>query len=61
MHEKLGHSMENGFIFKKININENIKETKRSWGPFRIYQLINTANLAQFHSNRVGLAVLFSW
>ena len=37
MHEKLGHSMNNGFIFKKINKKENIKERKRSWGPFRIF------------------------
>ena len=34
---------------------------KISWGPFRIYQLISTANPAQFHSNRAGLAVLISW
>ena len=50
MQEKCGHSMGIGFIFKKINYNYNIKERKRSWGPFRIYQLISTANSAQFHS-----------
>ena len=44
--------MDNGFIFKKINENLNIKERKRSWDLFRIYQ---------FHSNRAGLAVLISW
>ena len=38
--------MDNGFIFKKINKNVNVKERKRSWGPFRIYQLISTANPA---------------
>ena len=59
MHEKLGHSMDNGFIFLKIN--ENVKERKRSWGLIRIYQLISTANPAQFHSNRAGLAVLIGW
>ena len=55
----LRHSMDNGFIFKKINRNKdyNIKERKRSWGPFRIYQLASTANQAQFHSNRaIGCA-----
>ena len=29
----LGQSMDDGFIFKKINKNKNIKERKRSWGP----------------------------
>ena len=27
-----------------------MKERKRPWGPFRIYQLISTANSAQFPS-----------
>jgi hypothetical protein len=49
-----------GFIFEKINENESIKERKRSWGPFWIYRLISTANPAQFHSKRAGLAVLIS-
>jgi hypothetical protein len=50
MHEKCGHLMDNGFIFKRINKNKNIniKETKKSWGPFRIYQLISIANPALF-------------
>ena len=61
MHVKLGHSMDNGFIFKKINKNKNIRERKRSWGPFRIYQLISTANPALFEEIRAGLAVLNSW
>ena len=57
MHDKWGHSIDNGFIFKKIDI----KERKISVEPFRIYQLMSTANQAQFHSNRAGLAVLISW
>ena len=59
----LGHSMDNGFIFKRINKNKNIniKERIKSWVLFRIYQLISTANPAQFHSNRAKLAVLISW
>ena len=61
MHVKLGHSMGNGFIFKKINKNENIKERKRSVGPFTIYQLFSTANPALISSKRAGLAVLISW
>ena len=61
MHVKLGHSMDNGFIFKKINKNVNVKERKRSWGPFRIYQLFSTANPALISSKRAGLAVLVSW
>ena len=60
MHVKLGHSMDNGFIFKKINKNQNVKEKKRSWGPFRIYQLTSTANPALFEEIRAGLAVLNS-
>jgi hypothetical protein len=59
INEILGHSMHNGFISKKIN--ENIKERKRSWGPFRIYQLINTGCPALFEWNWAGLAVLISW
>ena len=61
MHVKLGHSMDNGFISKKINKNKNVKERKRSWGPFRIYQLFSTANPALISSKRAGLAVLVSW
>jgi hypothetical protein len=53
--------MDKGFIFKIINKNLSIKERKGSWGPFRIYQLISTANSAQFHSKRAELAVLISW
>ena len=61
MHVKLGHSMDNGYIFKKMNKNKNVKERKRSWGPFRIYQLFSTANSALISSKRAGLAVLVSW
>ena len=61
MHVKLGHSMDNGFIFKKINKKENVKERKISWGPFKIYQLFSTANPALISSKRAGLAVLISW
>ena len=53
--------MDNGFIFKKIKININIKERKKSWGPFRIYQPISTANTALFEGIRAELAVLISW
>ena len=35
--------------------------TKRSYGRFRIYQLISTANPALFEGIRAGLAVLISW
>ena len=61
MLQKCGGIGLNGFILKKINENLNIKETKRSWGPFRIYQLISTANLALFECNWAELAVLISW
>ena len=44
MREKWGHSMDNGFIFKKINQNININERKILGGPFRVYQLISSAN-----------------
>ena len=55
----LGHSMDNGFIFKKKEIY--IKEREISWGPFRIYQLlIITANSALFECNWAELAVLIS-
>ena len=61
MRVKLGNSMDNNFISKKINKNINIKERKRYWGPFRIYQLFSTANPALISSKRAGLAVLVSW
>ena len=32
MHEKLGHSMDNGFILKKNNENLNLKEKKNILG-----------------------------
>ena len=38
----------NGFIFRKINENENIKERKKSWEPFRICLLHSTVNPAHF-------------
>ena len=47
--------MGNGFIFKKIN--QNIKERKKSWGSFRIYQLISTANRALFEWNWADLLI----
>ena len=37
-----------------------LKVWKKSWEPFRIYQLTSTANSAHFHPNWAGLAVLFS-
>jgi hypothetical protein len=50
----------NGFIFKKINENENIKEKFKSWELFRSCLLNSTANPAQFWLKWAGLAVLFS-
>jgi hypothetical protein len=55
----LGMSL-NSFILKEINENENIKEEKKSWEPFRICLLNSTANTAQFDQNWAELAVLFS-
>ena len=46
-------------ILKKLN--QNTKEREISCGPFRIYQLISTANQAQFHSKRASSAMLISW
>ena len=34
MTKRRGTTSDNGFIFKKINENENIKEKKRSCGRF---------------------------
>lgn len=34
---------------------------KKSWGSLKIYQLIITANHAQFHSNTAELTVLINW
>ena len=39
--------------------NKNIEERKRSWGPFRIYQLISTANTALFEWNWAELILFF--
>jgi hypothetical protein len=49
--------MDNGYIFKK-KIKERKKEERRSWGLFRIYQLINTANPALFEWSWAWLAAL---
>ena len=35
MRPKCGGKSGNGFIFKKINENENIKMKKKFWEPFR--------------------------
>ena len=41
--------MDNGlYIFKEINKKRYDREKKKILGPFRIYQLINTANPALF-------------
>jgi hypothetical protein len=48
MHEKWGHSMAKGFDIKIMKSN-TIEIVFKSWGPFRIYQLINTANPAIFY------------
>ena len=53
--------MDNGFIFKEMNKKLKLKERKKSWGPFGIYQLISTANPALFEWNWAGLALLISW
>jgi hypothetical protein len=53
-----GATSDNGFILKKINKNESIKETNRSYGRFLIYQLISTANPALFEGIRAELAVV---
>ena len=50
----------NGFIFRKINKNLNIKEKKKPWEQFRICLLNSTANPANFHPKWAGLVVLFS-
>ena len=46
----------NGFIFKKINKNWNIKTNKKSWEPFRSCLLKSTANPAQFWWKWAGQA-----
>ena len=40
---------------------KKFKKLSKHGGPFRIYQLISTANPVKFHSKRAGLAVLISW
>jgi hypothetical protein len=50
----------NGFIFKNIIENENIKEKTKSWEQFSICLLNSKANPAQFWWKWAGLAVLFS-
>ena len=61
MTKRPGATSDNGFILKKINKNVNVKEKKRSYGRFWIYQLISTANPALFEGIRAELAVLISW
>jgi hypothetical protein len=61
MHEKCGHLIYNGFIFFLKRLKLKHKREKKSWWPFRIYQLISTANSAIFEWNWAGLAVLISW
>ena len=53
-HGGMGH---NGFILKK---KKKLKVRKKSWGPFMICLLNNTANLANLHLDWAKLAVLFS-
>ena len=60
MRPKCGGKSGNGFIFIKINENENIKTKKKSWEPFRSYLLNSTAKPAQFEWKWAELAVLFS-
>ena len=50
-----------GFEIKIVVKSGTIEIVFKSWGPFRIYQLISTANPAKFHSYKAGLAVLISW
>ena len=46
--------MVNGFDIKMIVKSHAIEILFKSLGPFRIYQLIRTANPAQFYSKRAG-------
>ena len=64
MTKRPGATSGNGFILKKINNDLSIKETKRSYGRFWIYQLISTANpalICSYRAGLAGLAVLTSW
>jgi hypothetical protein len=56
-----GGSTENGFDTKMMAKIYAIEIVFKSWGSFRIYQLISQANPAQFHSKRAELDVLISW
>ena len=53
--------MVNGFEIKVIVKSGAIEIIFKSWGPFRIYQLIGSANPALYESNWAKLAVLISW
>ena len=53
--------MDNGFDVKMMVKSHAIEIVFKSWGPYRIYQLISTAHPAIFEGNRAGLAVLISW
>ena len=51
----------NGFDIKITLKSIAIEIIFKSWGSFGIYQLISTADSAQFHSKSTGLAVLIKY
>ena len=53
--------MVNGFEINIIMKSGAIEIVFKSWGPFRIYQLISSFNPALYESNWAILAVLISW
>ena len=57
----MGHLDLNGFDIKMMVKSNATEIVYKSWEPFKIYQLISTANQAQFQSKKVGFAVLISW
>ena len=52
--------MVNGFDIKMMVKSNAITINLKSLEPFRIYQLISTANPALFHREKAKLAVLIS-
>ena len=49
----------NDLIFRKLNENENIRETFKSWELLRSYLLNSTANPAQFWWKYFNLNLFF--
>ena len=50
--------MVTGFDIKMVVKSDAIKIVFKSWGPFKIYQLIITADPAQFYSKMASLDVM---